>query len=136
MRSVSSKAVPATVASEENLPFAPTARRTWKTDPAPPVQASFAPAVVAEAESWKPACGGPRAPAAPTKKALVVSAERPAVSVTVTLNPYLPAARAVVRRLVLHVAAPAMASSPPPAGRAGAEGTIGSMRSQSPPPAG
>src|SRR6266849_4927402 len=133
IRSLSSKEEPATVASEEKLPLTPSARRTWKTDPAPPVQASVAPAVVAEVESWKPACGGPRAPAAPTKKASIVSAVRPAVSVTVTLNSYLPAGRAVERRLVPHVAAPAVASSPPPAGRAGAEGTVGLMRSQSPP---
>ena len=42
------------------------------------------PAVVAEAESWKPEAGGPRAPAAPTKNVSVVWAERPALSVTTT----------------------------------------------------
>ena len=94
------------------------------------------PAVVAEAESWKPGCGGPRAPAAPTKNVSVVSAVRPAVSVTLTLKSYLPAARPVVRRVVVHAGAPASADRPGPAGWVGAPGVTGLRLIQSPPPAG
>src|SRR3989442_11658152 len=108
MRLPSSNEVPACVASDEKVPFAPIARRTWYSVPAPRVHARCVPAVVAEAVSWKPGVGGPRAPAAPTKNVSVVWAERPALSVTITRKSYLPAARPAGRGAAGQPGAPAL----------------------------
>src|SRR6266851_2102782 len=136
MRLLSSKEVPASVASEERVPLAPIARRTWYSVPAPPVQARCVPAVVAEAVNWNPGVGGPRAPAAPTKKLSFVSALRPALSVTWTRKSYLPAARAVVRSVVAQADRPPNERIELPPAGTGVAGRTGERSIQSEPPAG
>src|SRR5258707_14652843 len=103
----------------------PNERRTWKRSPAAPVQVRWTPIGVAKTSSEKPGVGGPRAPTAPTANESNCCAVRPELSVAVTLQTYLPAARPAVLNEVDHAIKPATPTTGPP-GADGVAGLVGS----------